>query len=144
MKPYNVLFLCTGNSARSVMAEAILNSVGGGRFRAYSAGSHPKGQVHTQTLRLLESRGYDTTGLRSKSWDEFARQPGLEFDYIVTVCNSAAGEACPIIPGKPARSHWDIPDPAAIEGTEAEVEAGFHRSYDMLRERIERFAASVQ
>jgi protein-tyrosine-phosphatase len=126
------------------MAEAILNSLGGGRFRAYSAGSHPKGQVHRETLRLLDSLGYDTTGLRSKSWDEFSVRADIEFDYIVTVCNNAAGEACPVIPGKPAKSHWDIPDPAAIEGPEAEVEAGFRRSYDMLCERIERFAASVQ
>ena len=113
--PHNVLFLCTGNSARSILAEAILNKNYPGKFRAYSAGSQPKGQVHPQTLRLLNDMGYATPGLRSKSWDEFVGQNGMTFDYIITVCNNAAGEACPIIPGKPAKAHWDIPDPAAVE-----------------------------
>ena len=142
-KPYNVLFLCTGNSARSIIAEAILNKVGAGRFRAYSAGSQPKGQVHPQTLRLLNELGYDTSGLRSKSWDEFAFGDGPAFDTVITVCNNAAGEACPVIPGKPAKVHWDIPDPAAVRGSPAEIEAAFRQAYDMLAERIEAFAASA-
>jgi len=143
-QPYNVLFLCTGNSARSIMAEAILNKIGQGRFHAYSAGSQPKGEVHPKTLRLLDGVGHDTSGLRSKSWNEFAQGAGLEFDYIVTVCNNAAGEACPIIPGKPVKTHWDIPDPAAVRGTRGDIEAAFRRVYAMLAERIETFAATVR
>jgi arsenate reductase (thioredoxin) len=138
---YNVLFLCTGNSARSIMAEAILNSVGKGKFRGYSAGSQPKGQVHPETLRLLESLGHDTSGLRSKSWDEFARQNGLAFDHVITVCNNAAGEACPLIPGKPAKIHWDIPDPAAAQGAPEQIRAAFLNAYGMLSDRIKAFAA---
>jgi protein-tyrosine-phosphatase len=134
--PTNVLFLCTGNSARSILAEAILNKIGNGRFRAYSAGSHPKGQVHQQTLTLLQQKGIATSGLRSKSWDEFARTDGAKFDYVITVCNNAAGEVCPIIPGCPAKAHWDIPDPAAVEGNEAEIETAFKQVYSMLAERI--------
>ena len=130
----NVLFLCTGNSSRSIMAEAILNRIGPPRFEAYSAGSHPKGKVHPQTLRLLNALGYDTSGLRSKSWDEFTDGPA--FDRIITVCNNAAGEACPVIAGKPAKLHWDIPDPASVSGTQAQMEAAFRRTYDMLFERI--------
>jgi arsenate reductase (thioredoxin) len=139
-QPQNVLFLCTGNSARSIMAEAILNKIGNGRFRAYSAGSQPKGQVHPETLWLLEILGHDTCELRSKSWDEFARN-GLAFDHIITVCNNAAGEACPIIPGQPARTHWDIPDPAAAKGPSDEVKAAFRKAYEMLSDRIKAFAA---
>lgn len=142
--PHNVLFLCTGNSARSIMAEAILNRIGQGKFRAHSAGSQPKGKVHPQTLRLLNDLGHDISGLRSKSWDEFAGQGGIAFDYIITVCNNAAGEACPIIPGKPAKAHWDIPDPAAVPGTQDEIEAAFRQAYAMLGERIETFAATVK
>jgi len=133
----NVLFLCTGNSARSIMAEAILNRSGAQRYRGFSAGSHPKGSVHPETLRLLGRLGYDTSELRSKSWDEFA--DGIAFDHIVTVCNTAAGELCPIIPGNPAKTHWDVPDPASVEGTQAEVEAAFRQAYDMLLERIGAF-----
>ena len=138
---HNVLFLCTGNSARSIMAEAILNKIGKGKFRAYSAGSQPKGQVHPETLRLLEREGYDTSGLRSKSWNEFAGRDDLAFEHVITVCNNAAGETCPIIPGKPAKAHWDIPDPAAVKGSPALIEAAFRQAYGMLKERIEALAA---
>ena len=105
-EPYNVLFLCTGNSARSVMAEAILNRVGAGKFRAYSAGSHPKGQVHPETIRLLQSLGYDTSGFRSKSWSEFADPGAPQLNFVFTVCDNAAGEACPLWPGQPMTAHW--------------------------------------
>ena len=140
----HVLFLCTGNSARSILAEAILNKVAPNRFRAYSAGSQSKGQVHPQTLRLLSELGYTTSGLRSKSWDEFAGQNGMAFDYIITVCNNAAGEACPVIPGKPAKAHWDIPDPAAVQGEPQQTEAAFRRAYEMLFQRVKDFVASVK
>jgi arsenate reductase (thioredoxin) len=137
----NILFLCTGNSARSIMAEAILNRIGKGKFRAYSAGSQPKGEVHPETLRLLAREGYDTSALRSKSWNEFAGRDGPAFDHVVTVCNNAAAETCPIIPGRPARMHWDIPDPAAVEGTPDQVQAAFLNAYAMLKERIAALAA---
>jgi arsenate reductase (thioredoxin) len=136
---YNVLFLCTGNSARSILAEAILNDTGRGRFRAHSAGSHPKGQVHPETIKLLERQGIATSGLRSKSWDVYAQASGIKFDYIITVCNNAAGEVCPIIPGSPSKIHWDIPDPAAVQGSADEVEAAFRQAYAMLSERISTF-----
>jgi arsenate reductase len=137
-----VLFLCTGNSARSIMAEAILNRVGAGRFVAYSAGSRSKGQVHPETLVLLNRYGYPTAGLRSKSWDEFASPIGTAFDHIITVCNNAAGETCPIIPGKPAKDHWDIPDPAAATGTRDQIEAAFKSAYDLLSDRIDTFVVA--
>ena len=136
-EPYRVLLLCTGNSARSSMAEAILNRIGTPRFQAFSAGSHPKGNVHPQVLRLLHALGHDTSGLRSKSWDEFTH--GMAFDHIITVCGKAAGEACPTIPGRPAKLHWDIPDPASMSGTAAQTEAAFRQAYDMLLERIAAF-----
>ena len=136
----HVLFLCTGNSARSIIAEAILNKIGKGRFVAYSAGSQPKGQVHPETLRLLRSMGYETDALRSKSWNEFA-EGKTSFDHIVTVCNNAAGEACPVIPGKPAKDHWDIPDPAAVTGSQEQIEAAFKSAHAMLLERIQSFVA---
>lgn len=139
----NILFLCTGNSARSVMAEAILNKIGPPRFRAHSAGSHPGGEVHPETIRLLETRGHDVSGLRSKSWDEFSSQSSIAFDHIVTVCNNAAGEVCPVIPGKPAKSHWDIPDPAAVAGSQNEIEHAFQRAYDMLDMRIRAFVTGA-
>ena len=120
-RPYNVLFLCTGNSARSIIAEAILNKVGAGHFHAYSAGSQPKGQVNPHTIRLLQNLGYDTSGYRSKSWDEFAKAGEPEFDFVFTVCDSAAAEACPVWPGHPATAHWGIPDPAEAKGTPAEI-----------------------
>lgn len=122
------------------MAEAILNGVGNGKFRGYSAGSQPKGQVHPETLRLLESLGHDTSGLRSKSWTEFARPNGLVFDHVITVCNNAAGEACPLIPGQPTKIHWDIPDPAVAQGAPEQIRAAFLNAYRMLSDRIKAFA----
>jgi arsenate reductase len=138
---YNVLFLCTGNSARSVLAEAILNRIGEGRFRAFSAGSQPRGAVNPNTLHLLAQLGYDTTGYRSKSWEEFAQPGAPDLDFIFTVCDDAAGEACPVWPGKPMTAHWGIPDPAAATGTPAEIAAAFNDAYRMLERRIAVFAA---
>ena len=134
--PINVLFLCTGNSARSILAEAILNETGKGKYRAYSAGSHPKGEVHPETLRLLQQKGFATSTLQSKSWDEFAKAEGTKIDWIITVCNNAAAEICPAIPGRPAKLHWDIPDPAAVHGSVAEIRAAFENAYSMLAKRI--------
>jgi arsenate reductase (thioredoxin) len=139
--PYHVLFLCTGNSARSIMAEAILNRVGAGKFRAFSAGSQPKGQVHPQTLRLLASLGYDTSGARSKSWDEFTAPGAPRFDFVFTVCDNAAAESCPLWPGQPMTAHWGIPDPALATGTPAEVALAFKDAYRMLDRRIGIFTA---
>lgn len=138
---YNVLFLCTGNSARSVLAEAILNKVGAGKFKAHSAGSQPKGQVNPNTLHLLQRLGYDTTGFWSKSWEVFAQPTAPDLDFVFTVCDDAAGETCPVWPGKPITAHWGIPDPAAATGTPAEVAAAFNDAYRMLQRRIEAFAA---
>ena len=138
---YNVLFLCTGNSARSVIAEAILNKIGAGKFRAYSAGSHPKGQVNPNTLQLLQRLGYDTTGFRSKSWGEFAKPTAPALDFVFTVCDDAAGETCPLWPGQPMTAHWGIPDPAAATGSPAEIAAAFNDAYRMLQRRIEAFTA---
>ena len=139
--PYSVLFLCTGNSARSVIGEAILNKLGAGRFRAYSAGSQPKGQVHPETLRLLEGLGYDTATFRSKSWSEFARPGAPALDFVFTVCDSAAAETCPVWPGQPMTAHWGIPDPAAATGTPAEIALAFKDTYRMLHQRIAVFTA---
>jgi len=138
---YNVLFLCTGNSARSVIAEAILNKLGTGRFRAFSAGSQPKGQINPGTVKLLKGLGYDTSGFRSKSWTEFAKPGAPELDFVFTVCDDAAGEACPVWPGKPMTAHWGIPDPAAATGTDAEIAAAFADAYRMLNQRIGIFVA---
>ncbi len=138
---YNVLFLCTGNSARSIMAEAIMNKLGAGKFRAYSAGSQPKGKVHPEAQRLLHDLGYDTTGFRSKSWVEFAKPGAPALDFVFTVCDNAAGEACPVWPGRPMTAHWGIPDPAAATGTPAEVALAFKDAYRMLHERVAAFAA---
>jgi protein-tyrosine-phosphatase len=135
----NVLFLCTGNSARSIMAEAILNRLGGGRCRAYSAGSRPKGEVHPESLRLLDQLGHDTSALRSKSWEEFGKPDAPRFDVIITVCDDAAGEACPLWPGKPTTAHWGIPDPAKAAGTD--VTRAFADAYRRLYQRIEAFAS---
>lgn len=138
-EPLNVLFLCTGNSARSIIAEAIMNRDGGGRFRAYSAGSHPKGEVNPHTLRLLEGLRYDTEGLRSKSWDEFEAPGAPTFDFVFTVCDDAAAEVCPIWPGHPMTAHWGLPDPAVAEGTPAEIALAFADTYRMLNNRITLF-----
>jgi arsenate reductase (thioredoxin) len=138
---FEVLFLCTGNSARSIMAEAILNKLGAGKFRAYSAGSQPKGRVHPETSRLLQSLGYDTTGFRSKSWLEFARPGAPALDFAFTVCDNAAGETCPIWPGQPMTAHWGIPDPAEATGTTAEIGLAFKDAYRMLHQRIAVFTA---
>ena len=134
--PFNVLFLCTGNSARSIMAEAILNKLGAGKFRAYSAGSQPKGQLNPQTIALLRDLGYDTAGFRSKSWGEFARPGAPPLDFVFTVCDNAAGEACPVWPGQPMTAHWGIPDPAEARGTPAQIALAFKDAYRMLHQRI--------
>lgn len=136
----NVLFLCTGNSARSILAEAILNREGAGRFRAFSAGSHPKGAPHPAALNLLGGLSYDTADFRSKSWDEFAAPAAAPIDVVITVCDNAAGEVCPIWPGKPAKLHWSIPDPAAVEG-DGQAEA-FKEAYRDLHARISDFLAA--
>lgn len=138
---FNVLFLCTGNSARSVIAEAVLNRLGAGKFRAYSAGSHPKGTIHPNTIRLLQGLDYDTSSLRSKSWNEFSNSAAPVFDFVFTVCDDAAGESCPFLPGVPMTSHWGIPDPAAATGTEAEIATAFNDAYRLLSRRIELFVA---
>jgi arsenate reductase len=140
-QPFNVLFLCTGNSARSIMAEAILNKLGAEKFRAYSAGSQPKGHVHPETLRLLQSLGYDTAGFRSKSWDEFAKPGASEFHFVFTVCDNAAAEACPFWPGQPMTAHWGVPDPAETKGNSAEIALAFKDAYRMLHQRIGIFTA---
>jgi arsenate reductase (thioredoxin) len=138
---YNVLFLCTGNSARSIMAEAILNKKGAPALRAYSAGSYPKGAVHPQALRQLESAGLPTQGLRSKSWDEFAKPGAPEMHFILTVCDNAAREVCPIWPGRPTTAHWGVPDPAAVTGTPEQVERAFREAFLALDHRINLFLA---
>jgi arsenate reductase len=140
-RPYNVLFLCTGNSARSILAEAILGRLGAGKFRAYSAGSQPKGQVNPHAIALLQSLDHDTSSLRSKSWHEFARPGGPAFDFVFTVCDNAAGEACPVWPGQPMTAHWGIPDPAEATGTPAEIALAFKDAYRMLHQRIGIFTA---
>jgi protein-tyrosine-phosphatase len=138
-KPYEVLFLCTGNSARSILAESALNRLGGGKFRGFSAGSFPKGDVHPYALELLQRQNYPTRHLRSKSWNEFAG-PGAEpLDFVFTVCDKAAGEVCPIWPGQPMTAHWGVPDPAAAEGNEAERRLAFADTLRMLHNRISVF-----
>ena len=140
-RPYNVLFLCTGNSARSILAESILNHRARGRFRGFSAGSHPKGAVHPLALTLLERMGLPTEGLRSKAWDEFS-QPGAPLlDFAFTVCDNAAGEVCPIWPGQPMTAHWGQPDPAAVVGTDLEKVSAFREAFRILERRIELFTA---
>jgi len=141
-RPYNVLFLCTGNSARSIIAEAILNKLGAGNFCAYSAGSQPKGQINPNTILLLQSLGYDTSSYRSKSWDKFARAGGPKFDFVFTVCDNAAAEACPVWPGQPMTAHWGIPDPAEATGSPAEIALAFKDAYRLLNQRIGIFTAS--
>ena len=138
---FNVLFLCTGNSARSILAEAVLNKTGRGRFRAHSAGSQPKGAVNPNTIRLLQGLGYDTSSYRSKSWHEFAKPGASPLDFVFTVCDDAAGETCPVWPGQPMTAHWGVPDPAAASGSDAEIALAFSSAYRMLSRRIEIFTA---
>jgi arsenate reductase (thioredoxin) len=138
---YNVVFLCTGNSARSIIAEAILNRLGHGRFNALSAGSQPKGAVNPYAIQLLKGLDYDTTKLRSKSWSEFAKPGAPPLDFVFTVCDNAAGESCPVWPGQPITAHWGIPDPAEAKGTHAEIAFAFKHAYTMLHQRIAIFAA---
>ena len=134
---YKVLFLCTANSARSILAEAILNRQGEGRFKAFSAGSYPKGAVHPFAIELLKSTGYDTSFARSKSWDEFAGPDAPHMDFVFTVCDDAANESCPVWPGHPMTAHWGIPDPAAVEGSDAVKAAAFLDAFRMLKRRID-------
>ena len=136
---FNVLFLCTGNSARSILAEAILNLKGRGGFRAYSAGSHPKGEVNRFAIELLQGQGVDVSGLRSKSWDEFAALGAPHLDFVFTVCDNAAGEVCPVWPGQPMTAHWGIEDPAAVEGSDEEKRRAFSRALRLLQTRIALF-----
>ena len=138
-KTYGVLFLCTGNSARSILAECVLNRLGRGKFRAYSAGSFPKGEVHPLALELLRRQGYSVDQLRSKSWDEFAVAGAPELDFVFTVCDNAANEMCPIWPGQPMTAHWGLPDPAAAEGNEVERRLAFVETLRMLNNRIGTF-----
>jgi arsenate reductase len=134
---YNVLFICTGNSARSILAEALMNSLGAGRFRAFSAGSHPKGQVHPLALEILTSQGIPSDGFRSKSWDEFAGPGAPRPDFVLTVCDQAAGEVCPLWPGQPVTAHWGMPDPAAVEGSDEAKAKAFLDAFVTLKRRIE-------
>ncbi|HEY4123071.1 MAG TPA: arsenate reductase ArsC [Rhizomicrobium sp.] len=137
-RTYNVLFLCTGNSARSILAEAILNRIGKGKFVAFSAGSMPKGEVNPHAIMLLRRLDYPVDGLRSKSWSEFEAAPPL--DFVFTVCDNAANEVCPVWPGRPMTAHWGVPDPAAVTGSEQEIAAAFRHAYQLLHRRIELFA----
>lgn len=140
-RPYNVLFLCTGNSARSILGESLLNAVGRERFRAYSAGSHPAGRVNPFALELLAKNRFPTEGLRSKNWDEFAAPGAPALDFVFTVCDNAAGEACPVWPGQPVSAHWGIPDPAAVEGSDDVKRRAFLDAFVVLRRRIELFTS---
>jgi arsenate reductase (thioredoxin) len=135
----NVLFLCTGNSARSILAESMLNTMGAGRFKAYSAGSHPTGRVNPFATELLQKNRLPTDGLRSKSWDEFAAVGAPRLDFVFTVCDDAAGEACPVWPGQPITAHWGVEDPAAVEGSDDEKRRAFFRAYNVLQNRIQLF-----
>ena len=138
---FNVLFLCTGNSARSILAESILNHVGGGRFRAFSAGSHPSGKVNPYVIDLLKQQGLPTHGLRSKSWDEFASPDAPLLDFVFTVCDNAAGEICPVWPGQPMTAHWGIEDPAAVEGNEAAKRSAVSSAFRLLNRRVMLFTS---
>lgn len=140
-RPYNVLFICTGNSARSLMAEAVLNQLGQGRFRAFSAGSQPAGRPHPMALELLQRNRYDTSALRSKSWDEFAQPGAPEMDFVLTVCDKAAGEVCPLWPGQPISAHWGVEDPAAATGPEDKRRQAFNDALLVLSRRIAIFLA---
>jgi len=136
IQPFNVLFLCTQNSARSIMAECVLNRLGQGKFRAFSAGSHPRGEINPYALDLLRKEGYDVSGLRSKPWDDFAGPDAPRLDFVFTVCDQAAGEVCPIWPGQPMTAHWGLPDPARAEGNEAQKRLAFADTLRMLSQRI--------
>lgn len=138
-KRYNVLFLCTGNSARSIMAEAIMNRKGGPLFTAYSAGSHPSGKVRPEALQQLEAAHLSTEGLRSKNWNEFAQPDAPKLDFVFTVCDNAANEVCPVWPGQPMTAHWGVPDPAVVEGTKEQVEKAFRDAFFLLDRRISLF-----
>ena len=138
-KSYNVLFLCTGNSARSIMAEAIMNHKGRSNFTAYSAGSHPSGSVRPEALRQLETANLPTSGLRSKGWDDFSRPDSPKMDFVFTVCDNAANEVCPVWPGQPMTAHWGVPDPAAVRGTEKQVAKAFRDAFFLLDRRISLF-----
>ena len=140
-RTYTVLFLCTGNSARSIIAESLLNHSSGGKFVGYSAGSHPRGEVHPHALDMLLGKGHDIENLRSKSWDEFEVEDVPSMDFVFTVCDNAANEPCPVWPGRPVTAHWGLADPAGVEGTETEQRKAFERAYDLLKERIAAFQA---
>lgn len=138
---YSVLFLCTGNSARSIIAESLLNALGGGRFRGYSAGSHPKGEVHPLAIEVLARGGYPTLDARSKSWSEFARPGALAIDFVITVCDNAAAEACPVFPGRPVSVHWGMPDPAAVAGHPDDQRDAFRETLREMRRRVQQFTS---
>jgi len=140
-RAFNVLFLCTGNSARSILAEVILNQLGNGRFLGYSAGSMPAGRVNPFALQYLRAQGLPIEGLRSKSWDEYAQADAPAMDFVITVCDNAAGEVCPVWPGKPITAHWGVPDPAAVEGSDEAKRAAFRHAFQTLRHRIGRFTS---
>ena len=139
-RPYNVLFLCTGNSARSILAEAVLNKLGKGKFVAYSAGSMPTGKVNPHAIALLDRLGFETGHFRSKSWEEFSGRNAPELDFVFTVCDNAANETCPLWPGQPMTAHWGVPDPAAVQGSEQEIAEAFKDALRTLQRRIEMFA----
>jgi arsenate reductase len=138
---YNALFLCTGNSARSIFGEVLLNQLGRGRFHAYSAGSHPRGAVHPRTLELLRRLRFGNDGLRSKSWDEFTKPGAPKLDFVFTVCDNAAAETCPVWPGQPMTAHWGVPDPAAVEGSDDQIERAFAQAFQLLQRRISLFVS---